>query len=59
MRPYIKGMFGHILRYMIVYLILRVKVHDEVSKDCMSGVMDQKAELWPKNVCMKVMEEVL
>lgn len=44
---------------MIVYIIIHGKVHDEVSKDCMSGVMDQKAELWPKNVCMKVMEEVL
>ena len=59
MRPYSKGMFGNILRYMIVYLILRVKVHDEVSKDCMSGVMDQNAELWLKNVCVRLREEVL
>ena len=49
-------MFGNIFRYIIVYIILHGEVHDEVSKDCMSGVMDQREELWLKNVCVKVRE---
>ena len=59
MRPYSKGVFGNRLWYMIVYIILLVKVHDEVLKDFMSGVMDQNAELWLKNVCVRLREEVL
>ena len=52
MRRYSKCVFGHRFRYMIVYIIFHGKVNDEISKDCMSGVMNQKEELWPKNVCV-------
>ena len=46
-------MFGHRFRYMIVYIIIHGKVHDEISKDCMSGFMNQKEYLTLKNVCVR------